>query len=384
MLAGNLRTMELPEVLRWVAYSQKTGTLYLQRRSIQKRILFRQGTIYTSWSNDPRESLCQFLMRERRLTEEELYQALLRQEDEGRPLGLILVRDGLVQESELKRILKTKAEETIYDLFLWPDGAFDFKEGPVPDSVGVVVELTVQEVILEGVRRLDEWKRIREVLPSPGVAFLLKRGAQEPGDRVELQVMRLAAVGKTLAEISIEMRRSEFETAMLLCALHERGLIEIDTSREIEPLPDPVTTVKELLTRAGQCFTDRNYDLAIRAYEEALAIDRLNQAAKKGLVAAFDARHRVQAIRSVPLEAVPVIAVALQTLTMERLDPQEGFVLSRLNGDLDVREILKICPLPEEEVLLILAQLRDKGVIEFRRVRPTAAMATPLRRGAGR
>jgi hypothetical protein len=376
--------MELPEVLQWVAYSQKTGILYLERRSIQKRIFFRQGTIYTSWSNDPRESLCQFLMRERRLTEEELYEALLRQEDEGQPLGAILVRDGIVAEAELKRILRAKAEETIYDLFLWPDGSFEFKHEPVPDSVGVLMELRVQEVILEGARRLDEWKRIREVLPSPGIAFLLKRGAREPEDRLELQAMRLAAAGMSLAEISIEMRRSEFETTTLFFSLHERGLVEIDTSREIQPLPDPVTTVKELLTRAGRCFTDRNYESAIRAYEEALAIDRLNQTAKKGLVAAFDARSRAQAIRSVPPEAVPVICLALKTLTAERLDPQEGFVLSRLNGDLDVREILKICPLPEEEVLLILAQLRDKGVIEFRRVRPSAAAAAPLRRGAGR
>jgi hypothetical protein len=374
--------MELPEVLQWVAYSQKTGTLYLERRSIQKRILFRRGTIYTSWSNDPRESLCQFLMRERRLTEEELYEALLRQEEEGRPLGVVLVRDGLVAEEELKRILKAKAEETIYDLFLWPDGAFEFKDEPALEQVGVQVALTVQELILEGARRLDEWRRIREVLPSPGIAFLLKRGAREPNDRIEITALRLAATGMTLAEISIEMRRSEFETANLLFALHQRGLVEIDASREAKPLPDPVTTVKELLTRAGRCFTDKNYDSAIRAYEEALAIDRLNQAAKKGLVAAFDARHRVQAIRSVPLEGIPVVAVALKTLTTERLDPQEGFVLSRLNGELAVREILKICPLPEEEVLLILAALRDKGVIEFRRVRPAAV--APLRRGAGR
>jgi hypothetical protein len=382
MLTGNLRTMELPEVLQWVAFSQKTGTLYLERRSIQKRIVFREGLIYTSWSNDPRESLSQFLMRERRLSEEELYDVLLRQEAENRPLGTILVRDGLLSEAELKRILKAKAEETIYDLFLWPDGGFEFKDEPVPE-VGVQVDLRVQELIFEGARRLDEWKRIREVLPSPGVAFHIMRNAREPDDPVELKALRLAATGKTLAEISIEMRRSEFDTATLMFALHQRGLVDVDLGREAQPLPDPVATVKELLTRAGRSFTDRNYDGAIRAYEEALAIDRLNQHAKKGLVAAFDARNRAQAIRSVPMEAVPVICVALKTLTTERLDPQEGFVLSRLNGELDVRSVLKICPLPEEEVLLILAQLRDKGVIEFRRLRPSANVA-PLRRGAGR
>ena len=66
-LSGNLRTMVLPEILQWISTGRKTGTLHLERRSIQKKIIFKDGSIFTSWSNDPRESLGQFLMRERRI-----------------------------------------------------------------------------------------------------------------------------------------------------------------------------------------------------------------------------------------------------------------------------------------------------------------------------
>src|SRR5207245_3075309 len=76
-LAGNLRTMELPDVLQWVSSGRKTGTLYLERHSIQKRIYFQDGGIYTSSSNDPRESMGQLLIRERLVSEEQLYKALL-------------------------------------------------------------------------------------------------------------------------------------------------------------------------------------------------------------------------------------------------------------------------------------------------------------------
>ena len=62
-LSGNLRTMSLPDILQWMASGLKTGTLYLQRRSIQKRIVFRDGRIFSSTSNDPRESLGQILDR---------------------------------------------------------------------------------------------------------------------------------------------------------------------------------------------------------------------------------------------------------------------------------------------------------------------------------
>jgi len=62
-LRGDLRTMALPDVLQWVATGHKTGTLHVERRSVQKRIILREGNIFSSWSNDPRESLGQFLIR---------------------------------------------------------------------------------------------------------------------------------------------------------------------------------------------------------------------------------------------------------------------------------------------------------------------------------
>ena len=62
-LRGDLRTMALPDVLQWVATGRKTGTLHVERRSVQKRIIVREGNILSSWSNDPRESLGQFLIR---------------------------------------------------------------------------------------------------------------------------------------------------------------------------------------------------------------------------------------------------------------------------------------------------------------------------------
>ena len=45
-------------------------------------------------------------------------------------LGLVLLGDGVVGEEDLRRALRIKAEESIYDLFLWPEGRFEFKNVP--------------------------------------------------------------------------------------------------------------------------------------------------------------------------------------------------------------------------------------------------------------
>jgi len=364
-LRGDLRTMALPDILQWIAAGRKTGTLHVERRSLRKRIIVRDGNIFSSWSNDPRESLGQFLIRLRLVTEEQLFRALLDQEEKGRLLGSILLADGILSEDDLKRALKAKAEETLFDLFLWGSGEFEFREGDFPEELLITFETPVTPVILEGIRRIDEWQRIQSIFPSMETSFKVRASPRAAEDPLERQLLALAATGKSLAEMSLELRRSEFETASLLFDLHGRGLVEVDRVGEARGT-DPVGVIQGLLKLAYERLRERRYDAAMKAYEEVLALDRLNQNAKKGLLAAMEARRNEKAASKVPLDKVPALRVDLLSLTRENLDPQEGFVLSRVNGEWDVQSILKLCPMGEEEALLIFARLIDRNLVTLR------------------
>ena len=367
-LAGNLRTMDLPEVLQWIASARKTGTLHLERRSVTKRIYFQGGAIYTSWSNDPRESMGQILVRERLITEEQLFKVLLRREEKGGMLGVMLIADGIVSEEDIRRILKIKAEESIYDLFLWPEGKFEFKDGETAGDDLIPIELDVTSAIMEGVRRVDEWGRIRTVFPTLDSSFTLARGV--PADIVdptERRFLELAGSGLTLAALSLELRRSEFETAELAFGLHGRGLLGVVAPRAaaVKPDHDTVGTIQTLLAEGTQRLGERRFELALQAYEQVLSLDRLNQNAKKGLVATIEARDRERTVKKVPLNKVPRLTMDMASLTRQNFDPQEGFVLSRVNGMWDVGSILKLCPMNESDVLVIFARLLERKVIEL-------------------
>jgi hypothetical protein len=364
-LKGDLKTMALPDILQWIASGRKTGTLQVERRSIKKRIALRDGLIFSSWSNDPRESLGQFLIRLRLVTEEQLFKALLGQEQNGRLIGSILVSEGILTEEELRQALKAKAEETIYDLFLWPSGGFEFKEGELPQDVLIAFESAVTPVILEGIRRIDEWERIRAIFPTMETTFKVPGPPPDQPDPLDRVILGLAASGKTMAEISLEIRRSEFETAAIMFDLHARGLVAVGEVREETTPPDPVGAIQALLSLAYQRLQEKRYDAALKAYEDVLSLDRLNQHAKKGLLAAIEARQREKAVKTIPLDKVPRLAVDLVALTRENFDPHEGFVLSRVNGLWDVRSILKLCPMAEEDALLIFARLLQRRVIEL-------------------
>ncbi len=366
MLTGNLRTMGLPEILQWISIGRKTGTLVLQHASVQKRITFEDGDVHSSWSNDPRESLGQYLVRSRRVSEEQLFNALLRQEESKRPLGTILVSDGVLDEAELRDSLRAKAEESIFDLFLWREGQFEFKDGDPPADVPVHLDLRVQSVLLEGIRRVDEWERIRTVFPSRHTSFRVDLSADPGPDANEGRALELAAAGKTLAEIALEMHGSEFETAARLFDLYQRGLLSVDRVEAEAPADDPIEATRALLGSAYLHMQERRYDAAQRDYEAVLELDRLNQNAKKGLIAVLDARRRDRAQRSVRQDMVPHLTVDMVTLTRQNFDASEGFVLSRVNGEWDVQSILKLCPMAEEEALQIFARLLDRRVIELR------------------
>jgi hypothetical protein len=358
--------MALPDVLQWLASGRKTGTLHVERRSIQKRIILREGNILSSWSNDPRESLGQFLIRLRLITEEQLFRALLAQEEKGRLLGSILVGDGILAEEDLKSALKAKADETVYDLFLWPSGQFEFHEGEFPENLPVTLETPVTPVILEGIRRVDEWQRIRAVFPSMETTFKAAPSPASTPEPLDRQVLAFVLAGRSLAEMSLELRRSEFETAALLFDMHARGLVAVNAAAGGPAAPaDPVGAIQGLLGLAYQRLQERRYDAAMKAYEEVLALDRLNQNAKKGLIATMEARKKEKRQREIPRDAVPRVAVDFARLTRENLDPHEGFVLSRVNGQWDVQSILKLCPMGEEETLLIFARLLDRSLIEL-------------------
>jgi hypothetical protein len=362
--AGDLSTIVLEDILTWLASRRKTGTLGLKRRSTEKRLVFRDGRVQSCWSNDPRETLGQALIRERLIDEQELFEALLTQEKTGQRLGAVLVARGAVTDEQLLRVLRSKAEEIVYDLFLWPEGKFDFQEGEAAGG-DFSLDMDAALVIREGTHRLEDWNRIQKVFPSSSVTFRVTKAGFGVDGAVERQILGLAAAGKTLAAISLETRRSEFETALVLLGLRELGAIETAQVLEDGASSDPVGAIALLLKTAEQCVAEKRFDAALEAYERVLALDSLNQQAKKGLVGLGEARQRAKALRKVPLDKVPVLRQGSVVLARERFDSHEGYVLSRINGQWDVRSILKVCPMSEDDALLIFLRLLERKVIEF-------------------
>lgn len=185
-ITGNLRTLELTELLQWLAQGQKTGALVINSGEREKRVYFRTGKIIFSESSNPDEHLGSFLLREGLIDQATLSRAVKLQDSTQILLGKVLVTLGTITEDELHRILQKKTEESIYDLFNWTEGEFQFVPDELPNQPMVPIEIDVTNVVLEGAKRLDEARRdSRETSGDQG-----SRYAQEIDDVLEAELFR--------------------------------------------------------------------------------------------------------------------------------------------------------------------------------------------------
>lgn len=367
-LSGNLATMQLGDLLQWCGTNLKTGTLKVKRGPIEKQLFFKNGRLFSSTSNSPRETLGQFLIRSGHITEEELFKALIEQDRSNRPLGQILVGSEVITEEVLEELLRLKTEEAIYDCFLWKDGDFTFEDDVLPEAIPVSLPLDLTGVILEGARRTDEWQRIHQVFPSRLTTFDVKHDVLEEtsdlGDE-DRRVLELVARGKNLAEIALELHSVEFYAASRLLELHERNLVAVKDAPEETDVEQQVAELRDKLDTGVSLYNAGDYENALTSFQSALELDTHNKYARLFTLKIRRILEDLDKVSEIPPEAIPHLKVTLVELAQLDLDPQEGFVLSRVNGEWDIASITKICPMAEQEVLIIFKRLLDQDLIEL-------------------
>ncbi|HRY45311.1 MAG TPA: DUF4388 domain-containing protein [Thermoanaerobaculia bacterium] len=252
-ITGNLRTMQLSELLQWLSMGQKTGTLAIRGGAGEKRIYFQNGRIISSSSTIEREYLGHFLVSYGYITEEELTKAMEVQEESKILLGKILVMIGAIAEEDLVELIRLKACETIYDIFLWPEGAFQFLDGEIPQRPMVPIAIDVTGIVMEGLRRFDEWQRIRGRIRSlRDVPTIVAPVDVESLAEPHRLILRAIDGVRSLGEIAEATHNSDFPVARLVFDLIESGHVELapapavaaPKSSELTP-EDPYETVFE-------------------------------------------------------------------------------------------------------------------------------------------
>jgi predicted transcriptional regulator len=150
----------------------------------------------------------------------------------GAALGEIFVENGNITHGATET---SQGEEALFLMMTWMIGKFSYTPEVLPDSK--TIQRSTEQILHEGVQKVQEWDRIRKVIPSTDVAFRLssRNGADVVLRPDEWNTVICMNGIKTVGEISRELGVSEIEAAKHLYRLLEAGLIEV-TEKPIHPL----------------------------------------------------------------------------------------------------------------------------------------------------
>lgn len=142
----------------------------------------------------------------------------------GTRLGHVWFKDGKVIDAEVGGL---RGEEAVYRLLVWSEADFEVDFGPLEHED--VVEVGTSALVMEGMRRADEWGRLVEQLPPLTTVFevdherLLDRLSEIPD---ELNgILRLLDGRRSLADIVDESPFEDLSTLSTLSKLYFESLL---------------------------------------------------------------------------------------------------------------------------------------------------------------
>lgn len=147
-------------------------------------------------------------------------------------LGQRLIREGLVSADNVREVLRRQTEELVYEVVRWRDGRFSVFSGePLPaEAARARLRIPVQHLLLEGMRRLDEWKRIEDQVGDMAAVLHPLAANQDVvrGLSAEDRLVLSHVDGRrTVAELVRSVARPSFDVFRALHSLADRKLVTV-------------------------------------------------------------------------------------------------------------------------------------------------------------
>lgn len=225
---GEIATTSVPELLRSLMQSGETGLLVLHSGDVTKSVYLASGRVVYAASNDPDERLGENLLRRGRITVRQ-YQEASRMIRPGRRLGAILVEMKALESEDLILAVEQQVKDILMDLFTWTTGEYEFVMKEKAAAEVAAVNVSTENLILEGIRRTKNWSRILkgirsiESVPVPNRASDLSHKLELSED--EQEVLSHVNGRASVEQICQVSYLTNFETCRALWAFLVLGLI---------------------------------------------------------------------------------------------------------------------------------------------------------------
>ena len=243
MLRGDLATSPLAPLLVQLAEEVSTGCLHIaDAEGDEALVYYKNGLVYAVSVPGHRPQLGAKLISSGALAPEALADALEAQRTElqGWRLGELLVHLGYVDQPVVEAFVKEQVHDALWDLIKWVDGPWKFRKNEKTRE-DVAPPMAVADLLADLRERGYEWQTISRVVNGPNaVPVLSARGGGEAETTLNPDAWSMLCKidgERTIAELARDCGYTMFEAGLVLVALVNAGLVDID-----EDLPSDVLT----------------------------------------------------------------------------------------------------------------------------------------------
>jgi hypothetical protein len=235
VLEGNLDDFTLPDILRLLAFTSKSGRLAIHREGAAGRIDLADGRLREASADADRLSIARRLLGAGLVSVADLEPVL--RDRAALPTDLELARAlvdaGTLESGTLAEVLREQTVDAVFDLLRWTEGSFRFEGGAPDASGGQVLDLAVpvDEVLTDATARLEAWPAVAERTGDGDAVVTISRPA---GERAQVSLppdgwslLSLVDGRRTVTELASLSGQGEFRTRRTLVALLDEGVVTV-------------------------------------------------------------------------------------------------------------------------------------------------------------
>jgi hypothetical protein len=236
-LRGNLQDFGIADVFQLIGQQRKTGVLEFQGEAGQVQLCFDRGAVVSAAPVGSRaeEALAEMLVRCGRLMREQVERLVPECDASAQTVPRLAVSRGWLSQEDLDRIEDLLTRETFFEVLRWESGAFDFRAQPVEHGRRFEALLGAEQILMDGLRMVDEWHSFSEFVPDEETVFRKVAGFEEYRQRSQLDASQMRSAERVyqLVDARISVRRiidlsllGSFDAVRLLADLRRTEVIE--------------------------------------------------------------------------------------------------------------------------------------------------------------
>ena len=232
-LKGNFRDINLSQLLNLINLARKTGTLIVEGSENTIWAFFREGKLAYSQEGEESLNLATILHKSKSISTAQYRQINSRAiQMSDKELGLLLINSNYVSQQEIISSLQNHFTAILNQLFTWNEGDFHFETNIFPPEGKITLRVSLENIILEGIRRQKEWGHLQDEIPNLDIAL---KFADRPGANIEnvkfnleeWRVVNYVHPKNTVRKIARATRHTDLEIRQIVYRLLEAGLIEL-------------------------------------------------------------------------------------------------------------------------------------------------------------